>query len=209
MGQRQRGQILPFGALSVSERPRFIGPGPTGAGTRNRQRGQILPFFAIMFAALALFATLVLDGSFMLESRHDLDVIALHAAQTGASQIDRVAFTAKCGAYITGHPSANVVDCQQLGYLTLNAAAATTAATNSANQWLAELAKQKIGFPGFVPTAGAVVNVVIGPGGSSISVTIRYCYKPFLVSSFAAAVPPCPNAVLVATTVTSAPLTGH
>jgi hypothetical protein len=160
-----------------------------------------------MFAVLALFATLVLDGSFMLESRHDLDVIALHAAQTGAGQVDYATYNANCSAYLTLNPTGNVVDCQQ--FLVLNPAAATTAATNSANQWLAELAKQKLGFPGFVPTTGSVVNVAIGAGNSSITVTIRYCYKPFLISSFAGNNPPCPRAVLVVASVTSAPLTGH
>lgn len=177
------------------------------ARKNRRQRGQILPFFAIMFGVLALFATLVLDGSFMMETRHDLDVIALHAAQTGANQIDEATYKANCATYLAINPSANVVDCQQ--FLVLSPVAATTAATNSANQWLAELVKQKLGFPGFAPTTGAPVVVAIDPRNSSISVTIRYCYKPFLLSSFASANPPCPGAVLVSTTVTSGPLTGH
>jgi hypothetical protein len=160
-----------------------------------------------MLMTLILFATLVIDGSFILESRHDLEVIASHAAQAGSTQLDLPGFAATCGPYLKANPGKTWIDCQAspATALKLDAAKASAVATTSANDWMAELDKQKINLPGHAP-ADAVTVLATTTG---ISVTVRYCYAPFLINIWANDGGVCAGSALLSATVSSLPQVGQ
>ena len=178
------------------------------ARTRDRERGQVLPFFALMLMTLALFATLVIDGSFILESRHDLEVIASHAAQAGATQLDLKGFAATCGPYLKANPGKTWIDCQAspATSLKLDAGKAASVASASANDWMNELNAQKIGLPGHKPSNGIITVDATALG---IAVTVRYCYDPFLINIWAGSGGVCAGSALISATVNSLPQVGH
>jgi hypothetical protein len=201
----------------------------------RRARGQILVMFPAAFIVLVLLATLTLDGAFMQQSQRDLEIVATHAATVGATDINRDYYNTQCAAYVVAHtyymdptntfvvaagtPGAishtpTATDCNQ--FLTLDTATASADATASANTWLAQVTSATLNLPGGMPAPGTpAVSVAFGAGpvggtSKTITVTVRYCYKPMVLSGFWNE-PRCldHHSVLVAASYTSDPLAGQ
>ena len=200
-----------------------------------RRRGQILVMFPAAFIVLVLLATLTLDGAFMQQSQRDLEIVATHAATVGATDIDRAYYDVQCSAYVKAHtyymdptntfvvpagtPGAishtpTALDCNQ--FLVLDTARASADAAASANTWLAQVTNATLNLPGGKPAPGLpTVSVAFGAGpvagtAKTITVTVRYCYKPMVLSGFWNE-PRCldHHSVLAAASYTSDPLAGQ
>jgi hypothetical protein len=198
---------------------------------RARSRAQILVMFPAAFLVLVLMATLALDGAFMGQSQRDLEIVSTHAATAGAQMVDHAYYNANCGPYIKAHTyyldSTNsyivsattpgaiahtsvASDCNQ--FLILDPNAASNAARASANNWLNQLANQQMSLPGSLPVGGlgTAVKIKMGPGNKTITVTVEYCYKPFLYNALFDN-PQCPDrhSALIVSSFTSDPLAGQ
>jgi len=206
---------------------------------RTRARGQIITMFPAALIVLVLLATLTLDGALMQQSQRDLEIVATHAATVGATDIDRAYYDAQCSVLIKSHtyyldptdtfivpagtPGAishtpTAVDCNQ--FLLLNTATAFTDANASANTWLTQVTTQMLNLPGARPTGVPTISIcfdqaLLGGCGQpirakTITVTVRYCYKPMMLSGFFTE-PRCadPHSVLVVASYTSDPLAGQ
>ena len=136
---------------------------------RDAERGQIMPIFAAAIVVLLLFASLLIDGSLMLQSQLDLNTIARHSAAMGAQKIDWDSYNSECTqAYRKEKGS-----CHEL--VVLNGESETTAAAIAAS-WVEESDKTTIRLP---TTGEATINAARGDKNRTLTVTIGRCYSPF------------------------------
>ena len=206
-------------------RPAPADPRRRPARGRAAERGQALPLMVFILALVLLLATLLVDGSMLLEARRDLEVISSHAASAGAQQLDRKAMAEACTDWLAALPAADrpaAAAACGVRFVRLDTAAARTRARATAAAWLKEAADQHLNLPGSDPAdaAGAVsvqatAATAPAPDGKgvverdSVTVTARRCYRPFLVNVFLGSSGPCPNAVLVEAYTTIRPQGGN
>lgn len=170
-----------------------------------RRRGQILPILAVGLFALAMFATILIDASMMLQARRDIEVIAQHAAEAGAQQFDYAAYRSTCPS---GTTAANCAARIQLE------STARSVAENTATQWIAENERSNaLALIGRAPSASdgvssAWINSPLARSG--VSVTITRCYNPFFINIFTGNQGQgCVDSTPITVTATSRPIGGY
>ena len=160
------------------------------AGNKN---GQILPLFVIFLIVLFGMSALVIDGGFMLESKHDLQTVAQHAADSGAQMMDVTAYKDNCvGRTSLSAPNADPL-CQSK--LSLAQAAASGRAQAVAKSWIDSLDTSTLRLPSLPSSNEVSVSVT----GDSITVTVTRCYRPYLIDIILGALGPghgCPSGTI-------------
>lgn len=187
---------------------------------REAEEGQALVLMIMILGVVLMFATLLIDGSMMLEARRDLEVIASHAANAGAQRIDQPAMQAKCQVWLATIPAGpqrdtSAAECSRR-FVFVNTGSATAKAAQVAADWMAEANRQNLSLPGFTPRdADGAVRIRVFQfdslvsRSSEIEVTARRCYQPFLFNIFLGAAGACPNGTLIQSSATARTIAGN
>ena len=158
---------------------------------RPAERGQIIPFFAVFLLVLVALSALSIDGALMLQSRQDLQTIALHAATSGAQELDWTTYTARCRSIgtiaIVPAPGASPVTVPRApgtftcaGLLDLDATRAPERALAVARTWLRNLDGANLAIPSSSTARPDVLAEIDSTNHRQITVTVTRCYRPYL-----------------------------